>query len=456
MARLLIIDSERSLCLQLEIAFREDGHLVETVTSGQAAKSKIGSWAYDVIISDLRMPDMTGIDLLAYAHTTQTPPAFILMTAVPSMSTAIEAVNLGAYQYVVKTERLVDELKLTVNRALHELASRGENVRLSRELLQVYAHKNIIGQSRAIQGVLETVRTVAPTASNVLVTGEGGTGKKLVARAIHEASDRHDKPFVSIKCGAFQETLLEDELIDYLKGTFRKRKPNDEGIIGPAHGGTLFLDEIGEMRWGIQARLMQLLHRPTLHSSSDSREASVGVRLIASTNCDLKRMVAAGQFREDFYYYVAVIPIHVPPLRERPEDIGPLAHNFLQKFCLQTRKGVLDFDRETLEVLERYSWPGNVRELENAIEYAVAMCGERDGRVRVEHLPQSVLGIAQIGEATVEIPREGVDFETRMMQTEKQYLLAALRVAEGVRTRAAELLHMSYRSFRHYAKKYDI
>jgi DNA-binding NtrC family response regulator len=455
MARLLIIDSDRSLCLLLETTFRKDGHLVETVTSGQAAKTKIESGAYDVIISNLRMADMTGIDLLEYIRAIPTPPAFILMTTYASMETAIDAVNLGAYRYVIKTEKLVEELKLTVNRALHELALRGENTRQRRELLQAFAHNNIIGQSRAIQSILETLRTVAPTASNVLITGEGGSGKKLVARAIHEASDHREKPFVSITCGAFQETILEAELIAYLKGAFRKRKPN-EGIIGSAHGGTLFLDEVGELRWGIQARLLQLLRRPTLPSSGDSQKDCVGVRLIASTNRDLKRMVAAGQFRDDFYYYVAVIPIHVPPLRERPEDIGLLARNFLKKCSLEMRKGALDFDRDTLGVLERYPWPGNVRELENAIEYAVAMCGERDGRVCLEHLPQFVSGIAQIGEATVEIPREGIDFETRMMQTEKQYLLAALRAAEGVRTRAAEFLHMSYRSFRHYAKKYNI
>jgi two-component system response regulator PilR (NtrC family) len=178
--------------------------------------------------------------------------------------------------------------------------------------------------------------------------------------------------------------------------------------------------------------------------------------LIASTNRDLKRMVAGGQFREDFYYRISVIPIHVPPLRERPDDIGPLARNFLRKFGLQMGKGVLDFDRDILDVFERYPWPGNIRELENAVEYAVAVCGEHDGRVCLEHLPQSVTGITLSGETTVQIPPEGLDFETRLSQIEKQYLLAALRAAEGVRTHAAELLHMSYRSFRHYAKKYNI
>jgi len=187
-----------------------------------------------------------------------------------------------------------------------------------------------------------------------------------------------------------------------------------------------------------------------------SSDVSVDVRLIASTNRDLKRMVAAGQFREDFYYRISVIPIHVPPLRERPDDIASLARHFLHKFGLQMGKGELEFDRDVLELLTRYSWPGNVRELENAIEYAVAMCGERDGRIRLEHLPQSLTGMTPSGDAVVEIPADGLDFEARIAQIEKQYLLAALGASDGVRTHAAELLRMSYRSFRHYAKKYDI
>jgi two-component system response regulator PilR (NtrC family) len=456
MARLLIVDDEKSLCQMLEIVFRKDGHLVETVSSGQAAKKKIESQVYDLIISDIRMPDLTGIELLEFFRESHNPAGFILITAVPTMSTAIDALNLGAYQYVIKTDKLVEELKLTVNRALQELALREENVRLRRELLRVFAHNNIIGQSRQIQSILEMVRTVAPTASTVLITGESGTGKELVARAIHEASLRRERPFVSINCGAFPETLLESELFGYLKGAFTGADANRKGIIESAHGGTLFLDEIGETSPTMQVKLLRVLQERKVRPLGGSTDISIDVRLIASTNRDLKRMVAGGQFREDFYYRISVIPIHVPPLRERPDDIGPLARNFLRKFGLQMGKGVLDFDRDILDVLERYPWPGNIRELENAVEYAVAVCGERDGRVCLEHLPQSVTGMTLSSETTVQIPPEGLDFETRLSQIEKQYLLAALRAAEGVRTHAAELLHMSYRSFRHYAKKYNI
>jgi two-component system, NtrC family, response regulator PilR len=456
MARLLIVDDEKSLCQMLEIGFRKDGHLVETVSSGQAAKKKLESQVYDLIISDIRMPDISGIDLLKFFCENRNPAAFILITAHASMETAIEALNLGAYQYVIKSDKLIEELKLAVNRALQELALREENVRLRRELLRVFAHNNIIGQSPQIQSILEMVRTVAPATSTVLITGESGTGKELVARAIHEASLRRERPFVSINCGAFPETLLESELFGYLKGAFTGADANRKGIIESAHGGTLFLDEIGETSPTMQVKLLRVLQERRVRPLGGSTDISIDVRLIASTNRDLKRMVAAGQFREDFYYRISVIPIHVPPLRERPNDIGPLARNFLRKFSLQMGKGVLDFDREVLETLEHCPWPGNVRELENAVEYAVAMCGERDGRVCLEHLPQSVTGITLSGEALVEIPREGLDFETRMSQIERQYLLAALRAAEGVRTHAAELLRMSYRSFRHYAKKYNI
>jgi two-component system response regulator PilR (NtrC family) len=456
MARLLIVDDEKSLCQMLEIVFRKEGHLVETVSSGQAAKKKIETQVYDLIISDIRMPDLSGIDLLEFFRESRNPAAFILITAVPTMSTAIDALNLGAYQYVIKTDKLIEELKLAVNRALQDLALREENVRLRRELLRVFAHNNIIGQSRQIQGILEMVRTVAPTTSTVLIMGESGTGKELVARAIHEASLRREKSFVSINCGAFPETLLESELFGYLKGAFTGADGNRKGIIESAHGGTLFLDEIGETSPTMQVKLLRVLQERRVRPLGGSTDVSVDVRLIASTNRDLKRMVAAGQFREDFYYRISVIPIHVPPLRERPDDIAPLARNFLRKFGLQMGKGVLDFDRDILEVLERYPWPGNIRELENAIEYAVAMCGERDGRVCLEHLPQSLTGITSSGESAVEIPQEGLDFETRISHVEKQYLLAALRAAQGVRTHAAELLHMSYRSFRHYAKKYNV
>jgi DNA-binding NtrC family response regulator len=456
MAQLLIIDHEKSLCQMLENVFRKEGHLVETVSSGQAAKKKIGSQVYDLIISGIHLPDLAGIELLEFVRETRNPAAFILMTARPTMSTAIDALNLGAYQYIIKTDKLVEELKLTVNRALEELALREENVRLRRELLRVFAHNNIIGASRQIQSILEMVRTVAPTTSTVLLTGESGTGKELMARAIHAASLRREKLFVSINCGAFPEPLLESKLFGYLKDAFTGAKSNRKGIIESARGGTLFLDEIGEISLGIQVRLLQVLQGRTLCALGGSRGVAVDVRLIASTSRDLKKMVANGQFREEFYYYVSVIPIHVPPLRERPSDIEPLARHFLRKFAPQMGKGVLDFAPDVMQVLKAYAWPGNIRELENAIEHAVAVSSGHSGRLSLDQLPQSVTGAAGAGEMAAQIPQDGLDFAGRMAEIEKQYLLAALRSAEGIRTRAADLVRMSRRSFRHYAKKYNI
>jgi len=456
MARLLVVDDEKSLCEMLEIAFRKDGHAVETVTSGKLALKKLESQVYDIVITDIRMPDLSGIELLEQAEPARYPGMFVLITAVPTMKTAIQALNLGAHRYVVKTDKLVEELRLVVARALEELALREENLRLRRELLRVFAQNNIVGQSRKIEAILEMVRTVAPAPSTVLITGESGTGKELVARAIHEASPRREKAFVSINCGAFPETLLESELFGYFKGAFTGADANKKGIIEAANGGTLFLDEIGETSLTMQVKLLRVLQERKVRPLGGTVDVPIDVRLIASTNRDLKSMVMQGQFREDFYYRVSVIPIHVPPLRERKEDIEPLARHFLRKFALQMGKPLRDFEAKALAALAQYPWPGNVRELENAIERAVAVSGDQEGLIRLAHLPESVTGTTPVEERAIQIPAEGVDFEGQIACLEKQYLEEALRAAGGVRTRAAELLHISYRSFRHYAKKYGI
>jgi len=456
MARLLVVDDEKSICQVLEIAFRKDGHLVETVISGQLAKKKIESQVYDVIIADIRMPDLTGIDLLHHARSTRNPAAFILITAVPSMPSAIQALNLGAYRYVIKTDKFVEEIRLVVGRALEDMAMREENARLRREMLRVFAQENIVGRSAEIAAILEMVRSVAPTNSTVLITGESGTGKELVARALHEASQRREQAFVSINCGAFPETLLESELFGYLKGSFTGADSNRKGIIESASGGTLFLDEIGETSPGMQVKLLRVLQERTVRPLGGTQDVPVDVRLIASTNRDPKALVAENKFREDFYYRVSVIPIHVPPLRERLDDVEPLARHFLKKYSLEMGKPAKDFDPAALSALLHYSWPGNVRELENAVEHAVAVSGGRDGAVILEHLPEALHGMGSPAEKMLDMLKEGVNFETRISQVEKRYLVEALRLAGGVRQRAAELLHMSYRSFRHYAKKHGV
>jgi two-component system, NtrC family, response regulator PilR len=430
MARLLVVDDEKSICQVLEIAFRKDGHVVETAVSGQLAKKKIESQVYDAIVADIRMPGLTGIELLHHARSTHNSAAFILITAVPTMPSAIQA--------------------------LEDAALREENARLRREMLRVFAQESIVGHSAKIAAILEMVRSVAPSNSTVLITGESGTGKELVARAIHEASQRRERAFVSINCGAFPETLLESELFGYLKGAFTGADTNRKGIIESASGGTLFLDEIGETSPGMQVKLLRVLQERMVRPLGGAQDIPVDVRLIASTNRDLKAMVAENQFREDFYYRVSVIPIHVPPLRERKEDIEPLARHFLKKYSLEMGKSAKEFAPAALSALLHYSWPGNVRELENAVEHAVAVSSGHDSLVELEHLPGAMSGTGAVAEKDIEIPKKGVDFEKQIADVEKRYLAEALRLAGGVRRRAAELLHMSYRSFRHYAKKHGV
>ena len=456
MPRLLIVDDEKSLCQMLEIAFRKDGFSVETVSNGTQAQRKMESQHYDVIVSDIRMPDLTGIELLDYAKRIGQPAAFVLITAVPTMPTAIQALNLGAYRYVIKTDTLVEELKVVVARALEDLALREENTRLRREMLRVFAGHNIIGQSKPMASILEMVRTIAPTTSTVLITGDSGTGKELIARAIHEASGRREKAFVSINCGAFPETLLESELFGYLKGAFTGADSNKKGIIESANSGTLFLDEIGETSLSMQVKLLRVLQERMVRPLGGTMDVPVDVRLIASTNRDLRKMVEAREFREDFYYRMSVIHVHVPPLRERPADLEPLARHFLGKFALQMGKGLRDFEPGALSAILTHTWPGNVRELENAVERAVAVSAESETVVLLANLPETVTSPGG-GLAKAEpLPEDGLDFERRISEVERAYLLKALKAAQGVRTRAAELLHISYRSFRHYAKKHGV
>jgi two-component system, NtrC family, response regulator PilR len=456
MARLLVIDDEESLCELLEIAFRRAGHQVETVSNVEAARRKIDGRVYDVIVCDIRMPEATGIELLEHARSTRNPAAFVLTTAVPTVSTAVDALNLGAYRYVVKTDRLIDELKLVIERAVEEQALREENTRLRSELLRAFSPDNIVVRSPKMERVLEMVRNVARAPSTILILGESGVGKELVARAIHEASPRREKPFISINCGAFPETLLESELFGYCKGAFTGADANKKGIVEAANGGTLLLDEIGETSLNMQVKLLRALQERRVRPLGGTSDQAVDVRLIATTNRDLKKMVEAGEFREDFYYRVSVVTIEVPALRQRREEIEPLAHHFLQRFAAGIGKPVHNFDPEALARLGAYSWPGNVRQLEHAIEHAVAVSAPEDRVIRVEHLPLEVAAAPGAVETPILTGAEGIDFEQEIAAAEKRYLAEALRVAGGVRTRAAELLHMSYRSFRHYADKYGL
>ena len=457
MANLLIVDDERSICEMLDIAFRKLGHRVETVTGAAAAVQKLDSQIFDLVISDIKMPGSSGLDLLRRIRESHPETLVILITAHGTTGTALLAGQLGAFDYVEKSHEFVDDLKFAVQRALETHQIQTENVLLRRELEKARGLDNIVGESPPMKALFELILSVAPTNSTVLILGESGTGKELVARAIHENSRRHDRPFVSINCSAFQETLLESELFGYMKGAFTGATANKKGLFEYASGGTLFMDEIAETSLPMQVKLLRVLQERKIRPIGGNEEVEVDVRVIAATNRNLQEMVRDGKFRTDLYYRISVIPIEVPPLRSRPSDISLLAFHFLKKFNAQMGKSLHGISSESVRLLEAYSWSGNVRELENAMERAVAL--EKGLEVTPDSLPQRVAqgwAVPAGDSGPLDLPEEGIDLQQHVQQLERRMLEAALAKSSGVRTRAAELLKMSYRSFRHYAKKYDL
>jgi two-component system response regulator PilR (NtrC family) len=460
MAHILVVDDEKSICELLEITFRKEGHRVEVANNVELAKRKLEGTIYDIIISDVRMPGETGVELLRYVREISPDSYFVLITGVPSLETAIAAANEGANRYVIKDHDLIEQLRVAVREVTENLKLKKEAGYLRRELRRLTGLDNIIGQSPKMKAIFDLIQTVAPQNSRVLITGESGTGKELVARAIHENSSRSQAPFITINCGAFPETLLESELFGYMKGAFTGANENRQGLFKASHGGTLFMDEIGNMNLAMQVKLYRVLQEGKVRPLGSTEEIDVDVRVIAATNKNLEKAITAGEFREDLFYRLSVIPLHVPPLRERREDIPLLARHFLDRFRKSMEKNIEAISPQAMRRLESYDWPGNVRELENTIERAVAL--ESGPEISVGVLPDRVAGFASLPGAIAgtsdrePFPAEGVDFEQVIAATEKYYLQAALEKAGGVRTQAAELLKISYRSFRHFAKKHNL
>jgi two-component system response regulator PilR (NtrC family) len=442
----------------LDISLRKDGHRVETVNAGEAAKKKLSSANYEVLITDIKMPQTDGIEVLRFARQSSPETSVILITAVEDYEAAVQAVKGGAFDYIHKGPGLLDEVKISVGRALETLTLQRENFALKRDAATRNSLDNIVGSSSALEKLKTTIRTVAPTGSTVLIYGESGTGKELVARAVHACSPRASEPFVSINCGAFPETLLESELFGYVKGAFTGASQNKRGLFEVASGGTIFLDEISEMSVSMQVKLLRVLQERSIRPVGGTQETPIDVRVIAATNKDLKQMIAAGTFREDLYYRVSVIPVLVPPLRERREDVELLASHFLKKYANAAQKSILRIRPESLELLKNFEWPGNVRQLENTIERAVAM--ETTDELRVELEPDQprarAAAASSNGHHSPAVSAEGVDFEKYVAEIERSLIESALQQSGGVQTRAAELLKVSYRSFRHLLKKYDI
>jgi two-component system, NtrC family, response regulator PilR len=459
MANILIVDDERSICELLEITFRKAGHKVEVANSGEAGRRRLESTIFDIVISDICMPDMTGVELLAFTKEISPSTFFLLITGLPTVETAIAAVNAGANRYVIKDHELVDQLRQAVQQVDETLRLKNEAGYLRRELRRLTGQDKIIGRSAKMQAIFDLILTVAPQSSRVLITGESGTGKELVARAIHENSPRAQMPFITVNCGAFPETLLESELFGYLKGAFTGANENRRGLFQAAHGGTLFLDEIGDMSPAMQVKLYRVLQEGKVRPLGSNEELDVDVRVIAATNRDLEKSIADGEFREELFYRINVIPIRVPALRERRDDIPLLARSFLERFRKVMERPIDGFEPEAMACMESYDWPGNVRELENTLERSVAL--ETGSLIGVNVLPDKIRfpKSPSTGEAQKEnriVLNGGIDLEGHIQETERAYILAALEEAGGVGTRAAELLKMNYRSFRHYVKKYNI
>jgi two-component system, NtrC family, response regulator PilR len=453
MSNLLIVDDEQSYRQLLSLVFESEGHSVRTAVNGREALEMLQTQMADLIISDVRMPDMDGIALLRAAREVYPDIGIVLMTAFATVDTAREAFKLGADDFIQKPFD-VEELKLIVKKTLEKQAIISENRAFKRAQRERGSIKNIIGRSDKMQAVFQMIETVAEVQSTILITGESGTGKELVARAIHDLSPRAEKPFISINCGAFTETLLESELFGYVKGSFTGANSNRKGLFEAANKGTIFLDEIGEMSPAMQVKLLRVLQERRVRQVGAHEEVPVDTRVIAATNRDLKTMVTEGSFREDLFYRISVIPIVLPPLRERKEDISDLVQHFVNKFCQQTGRK-LTVNQKTSQILENYAWHGNVRELEHTIERAVAL--ERTDEIQPERLPEHITNYNPTRiKAEFDLPEGGINLASHLDNLEKTYVVEALRKTSGNQTRAAELLQMPVRSLRHLLDKHNI
>jgi two-component system response regulator PilR (NtrC family) len=454
--RILVVDDERSMRELLAIVLRREGYEVLLAENGKMAVDALGREPVDLLISDIKMPDMSGVDVLRAAKKVDPDILGIMITAFASTETAVEAMRLGACDYLSKPFD-VDLLKMKVREKIENRQLRQENVLLKRTLGLSHQFANIIGRSESMIAVFKMIETVSRTNSTILLTGESGTGKGLVAQAIHFHSLRREKPMVSLNCGALPETLLESELFGHMRGAFTGADQNKKGLLEVAERGTVFLDEIGEMSAVMQVKLLRVLQERRFRRVGGLEELTADIRVIAATNQDLTKAVAEGRFREDLYYRINVIPIVLPALRERREDIPLLAEHFLAKYCEQMNKPISGISRDAMDLLMAHDWPGNIRELENVLERAVAL--EATPAILPDSLPPSLLGdVARVPPAggADTLPESGFDLEAHVKEIEMGYIAEALRRAGGVQVKAAELLGMSFRSFRYYVKKYNL
>jgi two-component system, NtrC family, response regulator PilR len=448
--RVLVVDDEQSMRELLAIMLRQAGYDVAVADGGEEAVERLKAESFDLVVTDLRMRKVDGLAVLKAAKEFSPRTVVLVVTAFASTETAVEAMKLGAYDYVTKPFK-IDELKLTISNALERRRLQDENQTLKRQLRRERGFENFVGRSPKMLEVFETIRKTADSGSTVMITGESGTGKELVAQALHWESSRRGGPFVSVNCGAVPETLMESELFGHVKGAFTGAVASTEGLFAAAGGGTLFLDEITEVPQTVQVKLLRAIQERQIRRVGDTKDVKIDVRLVAASNRDLGKAVADGVLREDLFYRLNVIPVHLPPLRERREDIPLLVAHFIKKLAREVGRPVKGVTPEALAILEQYHWPGNIRELENVVERALVL--GRSEMLDADALPSTVHQPRNRNELTVELPAEGIDLEATLDQIERRYMQLALDRVGGVQTRAAELLRVSFRQFRYRLQK---
>jgi two-component system response regulator AtoC len=446
--RVLVIDDEENLRHYLQLILGEAGYQVESAQDGKEAFEKMQRRAWDIILCDIKMPTMDGMALLKAAKEKGLEGTIIMMSAYGTVDTAVEAMKIGAYDYVSKPFN-ADEIILTLKKAEERERLREENIRLRDEVQRDYDIENIVAQSKAMRTIFDLVKKVAQHKSSVLITGESGTGKELVARAIHYNSDRKDKPLISVNCGAIPENLLESELFGHVKGAFTDAIKSKRGLFEMAHQGTMFLDEVGELPQNLQVKLLRVLQDGEIRRVGDTQASHVDVGIIAATAKDLASEVKNNRFREDLYYRLNVLPIHIPPLRERQEDIPPLVEYFIEVYNKKLGLGIQGISQNAMERFLQYPWPGNVRELENIIERAMILA-EGDTIV-MEGLLMHMHGDEGSGPSS-----SGLSIKKGAREMEIRLIKEALKQTGGNRLRAARMLEISHKALLYKLKDYGL
>lgn len=448
---ILIVDDETSMREFLSILLEREGYSTDTAASSAVALNLLSEKEYDLVISDVNMPGLDGIGLLEKIKSDSPDTPVIMITAFSTTEQAVSAIKHGAYNYITKPFK-VDEIKMFVKNAMEKHHLIRENIILRNQAEARNSFSGLIGKSRKMLMLYELIEKISSSNVTVMISGESGTGKELAAKAVHYNSDRRDKPFIAVNCGAIPETLMESEFFGHIKGSFTGAVSDRQGLFEQANGGTLFLDEIGEVPLLLQSKLLRALQEREVRRVGGSESKKIDVRIITATNRDLEQQVKDGAFREDLFYRLNVVELIMPPLRDRPEDIPLLAEFFFKKYSGRRSSKIHILTPETLDFLWGYQFPGNVRELENIIERGVALGA---GEITIDLLPQQVLRFNNTHKniESYEIPPDGMDLDAYLDGIEKKFLLKALEQSGGVRKKAAELLGMTFRSFRYKLAK---